>query len=103
MYSKVEDIKSMLDITTSDYDVQIAECIRDADVWVDSQLSTFNVPMSTKRTLSRLYASYLFRSSKFETYTESESNAAQGFKEQALDIIKSIKKKFNINLFERRI
>ena len=95
-YSSLDDIKDLLDISTNDYDIQITKCITDADNWLDINIHNFTMDSSMKKTLSRLYASYLFRSSVFEGHTEGSSIAIQ-FKEEAENLINLYKKSHSFN------
>lgn len=97
-YSVIDDIKDLLDISTNDFDVQITKCITDADNWVDTNIYNFNMDSNMKRTLSRLYASYLFRTSVFEGHNETSSSLAIQFKEEAENLINLYKKSHLFNI-----
>jgi len=99
-YSTIEDVKSLLDITTNNFDVQIARCIMDADEWIKAQVGTFNLDSNKLRTLSRLYAGHLFRNSIVEGHTDTSGQAGT-LRDQAIELIQAYKKnQINLKLVE---
>ena len=98
IYSSIDDIKDLLDISVNDYDIQITKCIIDGDNWVDTNAYNFTLSSSMKKTLSRLYASYLFRTSVFEGHVEASSSLAIQFKEEAENLIRLYRRNHLFNV-----
>jgi hypothetical protein len=93
IYCTFDEIKEMLGID-KDYtkeDKKIIMCTHIAAKWVDTQLGSLKASISFKRVISLLYASYLVRTSVFESNTESESSVATQFKEEAEKLVKIYK------------
>ena len=97
-YCSLDDVKDLLDISTNDFDIQITKCITDGDNWVDTNIYNFTMDSSMKKTLSRLYTSYLFRTSVFEGHVEASSSLAIQFKEEAENLIRLYRKNHLFNI-----
>jgi len=97
-YTNLDDVKSLLNIKVADYDLQIEKCIQDADVWVDNNFINFSPDISLKRTIARLYAAYLFRTSTFENYTEEGSSLANELKREAENLVRIYKRAHSMHM-----
>jgi len=101
-YSDIIDIKNILGIELEEkhFDNRIQMTIKMADSWVDEKFGKLQPPNSLKRIISTLYAAYLFRTSAFESNTESESAVAIMFRKEAENLI-TLYKLNNIKQFKK--
>jgi len=93
VYGNIQDVKEILGIEKDDkiFDNKILKFLQISSEWADQKLNGFEVPNSFRTTISILYAAYLFRTSVFESNTESESAVAVMFKKEAEDLIRTMK------------
>jgi hypothetical protein len=92
-YCTKEDVKTLLDMTTTHFDDLVAKMIISSDTFIDATLEGYTVSSAEKEHISLLYTASLVRGSIFETASESASEVSENLRTQALRLIRGIKEK----------
>ena len=90
-YIGIKEVKEILGMEEDHFDQALLLHTAIASEWADSQLSSYDVKIESKRVVALLYCAYLARTAVFESHSESESSIAIEFKKQAESIVKILK------------
>ena len=93
IYCNFIEVKDLLGIEKEEihFDKKLIICTHIASKWTDTQIGKFRPDLSFRKIISMLYAAYIFRTSVFESNTESESSVAIEFKKEAEHMVKLYK------------
>lgn len=84
-------VKEILGIDDEHLDDSITMITGVSEEFVERELEGFNAPESLKRSIALLYASYLVRTTVFETKTEQDSYLATALRDEAFRLVKIAK------------